>query len=159
MLASRIAALTIATGALVVAASPAFAAVEVDPNPVAPGGTVTVDDGHGALLCPKTDKSAVATSNGFVGGQVALGRGTMALVGTGRAVSTPGSYTVSITCASGTSSGPNSYTLVVSAGGAKTGDGASLLGSGGGEAAGIALLGGALGVGAIVLRRKLKAER
>jgi hypothetical protein len=160
MLATRIAALTIATGALVAAAGPAFASVEVNPNPVAPGATVSVDDGYGSLLCPSTDKSAVATSNGFAGGKINLTRGTHALVGTGTAVTAPGTYQVAITCASATSSGPGTYNLVVAAnGGAKTGDGASLLGSGTSEGAGIALLAGALGVGALALRRKAKTER
>ena len=160
MIASRIAAVALATGALVIAAGPAFASVEVNPNPAAPGASVSVDDGFGSLLCPSTDKTAVATSNGFVGGSINLTRGTHALVGTGTAVSTPGTYQVAITCASGTSSGPGTYNLVIAAnGGAKTGDGASLLGSGTSEAAGVALLGGALGVGALAVRRKAKAGR
>jgi len=160
MLASRVAALTLATGALVVAASPAFAAVEVNPNPVAPGGTVTVDDGFGSMLCPKSDTWATANSNGFQGNSIKLTRGTHTLVGSGKAVWKPGVYPVSITCASGVSSGPGTYNLVVSArGAARTGDGASILGSGTNEAAGIALLGGALAVGAVVVRRKVKADR
>lgn len=160
MLSSRIAALSLATGALVLAATPAFAAVEVNPNPVAPGGTVTVNDSYGSQLCPSTDKTATANSNGFVGNSITLTRGTTALVGTGKAVSTPGSYQVSITCASGTTSGPGTYTLVISAnGGAKTGDGASLLDSGTSETAGFALLGGAVAIGALALRRKAKTNR
>lgn len=160
MLASRVAALALAAGALVVAANPAFAAVEVDPNPVAPGGTVTVNDGFGSMLCPETDPWATADSKGFVGDSIKLTRGTHSLVGTGKAVWKPGTYPVSITCASGGSSGRGTFNLVVSArGAARTGDGASILGSGSNEAAGIAVLGAALAVGAVAVRRKVKADR
>jgi hypothetical protein len=160
MLASRVAVLTLAAGVLVVAANPAFAAVEVDPNPVAPGETVTVNDGFGSMLCPKTDTWGTADSSGFVGGSIKLTRGTHSLVGTGKAVWKPGTYPVSITCASGGSSDPGTFNLVVSArGAARTGGGASILGSGGDEAAGIGLLGGALAVGTVVVRRKVKADR
>ena len=161
MLTSRIAAAAVATGALLVTASPAFAGVEVNPNPVKPGGSVTVNDSFGSQLCPTTDKTATATSNGFVGGSISMTRGTMALVGSGKAVSKPGTYMVSITCASGLSSGPGTYNLVVAPrGGARTGDGASMAGVGG-ENAGIAMLAGAgvLGLGALALRRRANAGR
>jgi hypothetical protein len=176
MLASRIAALTIATGALVVSAGPAFADVEVNPNPVSPGGAVWVNDGYRDLLCPSSDTWAIAKSEGFKDDTIKLTRDDSdhnkwtrdddhhALSGMGWAVDRPGTYDVSITCASDKSSDKSRdhdhYTLVVSArGSAHTGDGASLISSGTGDAAGLALLGGALAVGAVVVRRKIKADR
>ena len=162
MLASRIAALTIATGALVAAASPAFADVEVNPNPVSPGGAVWVNDGFRDLFCPSGDTWAIAKSEGFKGDTIKLTREDHhhALTGMGWAKDRPGTYGVSITCASGKHSGEDDETLVVSAkGSAHTGDGASVIGSGAGEATGLALLGGALAVGAVVVRRKIKADR
>jgi hypothetical protein len=158
MLVSRIAAVTIAAGAMVAGAGPAFAQTEVNPNPVVPGGAVTVDDGYGSLFCPASDTTATASSNGFVGGSITLTRGTKALVGSGKAVTTPGTYDVSITCASKLSTGPRSYFLTVSpAGPIKTGDGASMM-KGGGELGGIAALAGAAGLGAFMLRRKAGAR-
>ena len=154
MLAPRIAATALAAGALVAVAGPAFAGVEVNPNPVAPGGTVTVNDGLGARLCPDADKAATASSNGFAGGSITLTRGTQTLIGSGTAVSTPGTYQVSITCAGGTSSGPNTYNLVVSPQGpAATGDGASIMGSANGEFTALVTLVGAAGLGVIAWRR------
>lgn len=158
MLVSRIAAVTIAAGAMVAVAGPAFGQTEVNPNPVAPGGAVTVDDGYGSLFCPAADKTATATSNGFAGGSITLTRGTKALVGSGKAVTTPGTYNVSITCASGLSTGPGAYNLTVApAGPVRTGDGASMM-KGGGELGGIAALAGAAGIGVFVLRRKAGAR-
>lgn len=162
MLASRIAALTIATGALVAAASPAFAAYgDGNPPPVAPGSNVWITDGFTDSFCPSSDASAVAKSEGFKDDIKLTRDGSFhGLSGKGWAVEMPGSYAVSITCASGKSSGPDFQSLVVSPkGAAHTGDGASLLGSGSGEAAGVALLSGALVVGAVVMRRKAKADR
>lgn len=163
MLASRIAAVTIATGALVVAASPAFAASADYGNPPAvdPGSNVWITDGFIDSFCPSSDTSAVAKSEGFKD-DIKLSRdGSFhGLSGHGWAVDMPGTYAISITCASGKDSGADFQSLVVSPkGSAHTGDGASLLGSGSGEAGGVALLSGALVVGAVVMRRKAKAER
>jgi hypothetical protein len=100
MPASRIAALTLATGALVAAAGPAFAdhggsgnpgltnrnaAVVIDPNPVAAGDALTVGDGR-ADLSRKDD--------GSLGGQ---GDGQGGLVGYGLAAWQPGWYDVKLT--------------------------------------------------------------
>lgn len=87
MLASRIAALTIATGALVAAAGPAFAddggytsqksdwksAVTIDPNPAESGAKlmVSVSTGHG-MGCKPGTKSATAWSDGFKDGKISL---------------------------------------------------------------------------------------
>lgn len=106
--------------------------------------------------------TAVAKSDGFKTGSVNLTRGGTfkGLAGKGFAVDKPGSYEVSVTCASGKTSAADFQTLVVSPkGAAATGDGASLLGSGTNEATGLALLGGALALGTVVVRRKAKAER
>ena len=152
----------VALAAVLAAASPAFADVEVNPNPVSPGSAVWVNDGYRQLFCPSTDRWAVATSKGFKGDSIKLTRQDShhALVGMGWAVDRPGTYGVSIKCASGKSSGPHAETLVVSArGAARTGDGASLISSGSGEAAGLALLGGAVAIGAVAVRRKVKADR
>jgi len=162
MLASRIAALTIATGALVAAAGPAFASYGgTNPHPVAAGSNIWITDGFVTSFCPSTDASAVAKSAGFKSDiTLTRGEGFHGLSGKGWAVDKPGSYAVSVTCASGKTSGADFQTLVVAPkGAAGTGDGASLLSSGNGEATGIALLGGALAVGAVVARRKAKADR
>ena len=162
MLASRIAALTIATGALAAAASPAFASVEVNPNPVSPGGAVWVHDSFRDMACPSTDTWAIAKSEGFKGDTIKLTRddNDEKLTGSGWAIERPGSYSVKIFCASGKPVDQDDYTLVISAKGAPhTGDGASILGSGTGEGTGLALLGGALAIGAVVVRRKVKADR
>jgi hypothetical protein len=50
MLASRVAALTLATGALVVATSPAFAAIEVNPKPDAPARSGASSDRDPLLI-------------------------------------------------------------------------------------------------------------
>ncbi|MBR7838818.1 hypothetical protein KDL01_36460 [Actinospica durhamensis] len=163
MLASRIAALTIATGALVAAAGPAFAdygsGSGTNPPPVAPGSYVWITDGFTKSFCPSTDSSAIAKSDGFKGA-ITLTRGGSfhGLAGKGFATDTPGSYGVSVTCASGKSSA-DFQTLVVSPkGAARTGDGASLLG-GSANTTGLVLLGGAVAVGMVASRRKAKADR
>lgn len=161
MLASRIAALTITTGALVAAASPAFADYgDNNPRPVSPGSVVWINDGFHDEFCPSSDTWAIAKSEGFKE-DIRLTRSDNfhGLSGKGSAIEIPGSYDVSVTCASGKSSDPNFETLVVSAeGAAHTGDGASLLGSRTGDAVGLALLGGALAVSVVVVRRKIKAD-
>jgi len=162
MPASRIAALAIATGALVATASPAFAAYGGgNPPPVSPGSSVWITDGFHDSFCPSSDTWAVAKSEGFKGDIKLTRSGSFhGLSGRGLAADMPGSYDVSITCSSGKSSDPDFETLVVSAkGAAHTGDGASLLGSGTGEGAGLAMLGGALAVGTVVVRRKIKTNR
>jgi hypothetical protein len=158
MLASRIAALTIVTGALAAAASPAFADGSTNPPPVTPGSNVWITDGYTDSFCPTSDSSAIATSDGFKNAiTLTRGGGFHGLAGKGWAVDTPGSYGVSITCAGGKSSGAGFQTLVVSPkGAAHTGDGASLLG-GTADTVGVVLLGGALGVGVLASRRKAKA--
>ena len=162
MLASRIAALTIAAGALIASAGPAFAAYGGgNPHPVSPGSSVWINDGFNESFCPSSDTWAVAKSEGFKH-DIKLTRSSNfhGLNGRGPATDTPGSYDISITCSSGESSDPDFQTLVVAAkGAAHTGDGASLLGSGTGEGPGLALLGGALAVGTVVVRRKIKADR
>ena len=162
MLATRIAALTFVTGALVAAASPAFAAAEpgTNPPPVAPGSSIWITDGFTDSFCPSTDATAVAKSDGFKGAiTLTRGEGFHGLSGKGMAVDTPGSYTVSITCAGGKTSAADLQTLVVSPkGAAHTGDGASFLG-GSTDTAGLALLGGALAIGVVATRRKAKTDR
>ena len=88
MLTSRIAALAIATGALLAAAGPAFAdstgdaampandwnsAVVIDPNPVDAGHKIMVSDGYDhRLICKAGTKHATAWSDGFKDGKIEL---------------------------------------------------------------------------------------
>lgn len=123
----------------------------IQPNPVAPGGTISVFDG-GNCDFPST---GTVTFTG--GGSVAIPSISISplqnmIGGTGPipANATPGTYQVSLTCttSAGQTEGPFTGTLTVASGastgvnptgGAKTGDGASLT-TPGGLAEGIALV-------------------
>lgn len=137
----------------------------VQPNPVAPGGFISVFDG-GNCDFPAT---GTVTFQGSGSGSVTIPPISISplqnmIGGSGQvpANATPGSYQVSLTCKTGgKSQGPFTGTLTVQSGastgvnptgGAKTGDGASL-GKPGGLASGIALI--VIGGGAwFLLRRK-----
>jgi hypothetical protein len=142
--------------AVLCTAGPAVAgsanAIIVQPNPVAPGGNISVFDG-GSCDFPST---GTVTFQGPTGGAaipaISIDPLQNMIGGTGQipANATPGSYQVSLTCktVTGKTEGPFTGTLVVQSGastgvnptgGAKTGDGASLT-TPGGLAEGIALV-------------------
>ena len=129
--------------------------VSVQPGSLAPGGQVSV---YG-LSC--TASTGTATSTAFAA-PISLSMLSNSTGGVGNisASAKPGTYPVTVTCGSMTLTGSITVTgSTVPHGGAKTGDGASLLGSGTTDTAGLAMLAGALGLGAIALRRKAKTER
>jgi hypothetical protein len=129
--------------------------VSVQPGSVAPGGQVSV---YG-LSCTAT--TGTATSSAFSAPiSLSMLANSTGGVGNVSASAKPGTYPVTVTCGSMKLSGWITVTgTTVPHGGAKTGDGASLVGSGTSETAGLALVAGALGVGAFALRRKAKSER
>ena len=157
-----------ATAVAVCAAGTAGAAtpnpIIVQPNPVAPGGFISVFDG-GNCDFPATGTVTFQSSGSVTIPSISISPLQNMIGGTGRipANATPGSYQVSLTCTTsgGKSEGPFTGTLTVQSGasagvnptgGAKTGDGASL-GKPGGLASGIALM--VIGGGAwFMLRRK-----
>jgi hypothetical protein len=129
--------------------------VSVQPGSVAPGGQVSV---YG-LSCTAT--TGTATSSAFSAPiSLSMLANSTGGVGNVSASAKPGTYPVTVTCGSMKLSGWITVTgTTIPHGGAKTGDGASLVGSGTSETAGLALVAGALGVGAFALRRKAKSER
>ena len=131
--------------------------VSVQPGSVAPGGQVSV---YG-LSCTAT--TGTATSSAFSAPiSLSMLANSTGGVGNVSASAKPGTYPVTVTCGSMKLTGSITVTgsgTVIPHGGAKTGDGASLVGSGTNEAAGLALVAGALGVGAFALRRKAKSGR
>ena len=137
------------------AAQAASGDVSVQPGSAAPGGQVSV---YGL---PCTASAGTATSSAF-SAPISLSMLSNSTGGVGN-VSTaaqPGTYPVTVTCGSMTLTGSITVTgSTIPNGGAKTGDGSSLVGSGTGETAGVALIAGALGVGAFTLRRKAKTKR
>lgn len=160
--------------AAVCAAGPATAAVPnpiiIQPNPVAPGGTISVFDG-GNCDFPSTGTVTFQTDGGPGIPVITIGPLQNMIGGTGTVPANvpPGNYQVSLTCTvNGTNKreGPFNGTLVVKSGasngvnpngGAKTGDGASIA-TPGGLAGGIGLV--AVGaVGWILLRRRAARSR
>lgn len=137
------------------AAQAAAGNVSVQPGSAAPGGQVSV---YG-LSCTAT--TGTATSSAFAAPiSLSMLSNSTGGVGNVSASAKPGTYPVTVTCGSMTLTGSITVTgSTVPHGGAKTGDGASLLGSGTGDTAGLAMVAGALGLGAIALRRKAKTER
>jgi hypothetical protein len=129
--------------------------VSVQPGSLTPGGQVSV---YG-LSC--TASTGTATSAAFAAPiSLSMLSNSTGGVGNVSASAKPGTYPVTVTCGSMTLTGSITVTgSTVPHGGAKTGDGASLLGSGTGDTAGLAMVAGALGLGAIALRRKAKTER
>jgi hypothetical protein len=136
----------------------------IQPNPVAPGGFISVFDG-GNCDVPATGTVTFQSSGSVTIPSISISPLQNMIGGTGQipANATPGSYQVSLTCTTsgGKSEGPFTGTLTVQSGastgvnptgGAKTGDGASLT-KPGGLASGIALI--VIGGGAwFMLRRK-----
>jgi hypothetical protein len=153
--ASAAAGLVVLGGASAAQAATASGSVSVQPGSVAPGGQVSV---YG-LSCTAT--TGTATSSAFSAPiSLAMLANSTGGVGTVSTSAKPGSYPVNVTCGSMKLTGWITVTgTTVPNGGAKTGDGASLIGSGTNEAAGLALIAGALGVGVFTLRRKAKSER
>ena len=158
-------------------AGPAAAAVPnpiiIQPNPVAPGGTISVFDG-GNCDFPSTGTVTFQTGSGPGIPVITIGPLQNMIGGTGPVPGNvpPGNYQVSLSCTvngGNRKEGPFNGTLVVKSGasngvnptgGAKTGDGASLRASGGGEglAEGLALVvvGGAVW---FTLRRRVVRSR
>jgi hypothetical protein len=145
--------------------------IVINPNPVAAGGELTVSDGR--MICKRGTESAIAWSDGFKNGRIDLhrrngSRGSRidgaddgSLVGYGWATWRTGWYDVKFTCDGGRDPRALGKLHVVPRG-AHTGDGASILAGGVSDtqkAGGLALFGGALGLGAYGVRRKLKAGR
>jgi hypothetical protein len=116
----------------------------IQPNPVAPGGTISVFDG-GNCDFPSTGTVTFQTGSGPGIPVITIGPLQNMIGGTGQVPANvpPGNYQVSLTCTvNGTNKreGPFNGTLIVKAGasngmnphgGAKTGDGASLVSPGG----------------------------
>jgi hypothetical protein len=140
--------------ASVCTAGPAAAAtpnpIIIQPNPVAPGGYISVFDG-GNCSFPSTGTVTFQGSGSVSIPSITISPLQNMIGGQGQvpANATPGAYQVSVTCTTATGSqGPFTGTLNVQSGastgvnptgGAKTGDGASLT-SPGGLASGIALV-------------------
>ena len=116
----------------------------IQPNPVAPGGQISVFDG-GNCDFPSTGTVTFQTGSGPGIPVITIGPLQNMIGGTGQVPSNvlPGDYQVSLTCTvdgSNRREGPFNGTLIVKAGasngmnphgGAKTGDGASLVSPGG----------------------------
>jgi hypothetical protein len=154
--ASAAAGLVVLGGATAAQAAASSGNVSVQPGVVAPGGQVSV---YG-LSCTAT--TGTATSSAFAAPiSLSMLANSTGGVGNVSASAKPGTYPVTVTCGTMTLTGSItvSSSTVIPHGGAKTGDGASLIGSGTNEAAGLALVAGAVGVGALALRRKAKTER
>jgi hypothetical protein len=123
----------------------------ITPNPATAGSTVNIFN----RSCTAT--SGTASSAAFAA-PASLGPGAdVPLAGeamVSKSVS-PGTFTVTITCGSQTFT---SSLTIVPTGAPVTGDGASLINSGPAQATGLAMLGGAVGIGAVALRRRRAAR-
>ncbi len=141
----------------------------IQPNPVAPGGTISVFDGGN---CDYPSTGTVTFQTNSVPGIPAITIGPLKSMigGTGQVPKNiaPGSYQVSLSCTSnnGKKQGPFNGTLVVAAGastgvnpsgGAQTGDGASLT-TPGGLAEGVALVATGGGVWFLLRRRAARSS-
>ena len=144
---------TVATLALSAApmAQAATSDTSITPNPATAGSTVNIFN----RSC--TASSGTATSSVFTA-PASLGPGADVPLAGQTTISksaSPGTFAVTISCGSQTFS--SSITIVPS-GAPHTGDGASLMNSGAGQATGLALIGGAVGLGALALRRRHAAR-
>lgn len=141
----------------------------IQPNPVAPGGTISVFDGGN---CDYPSTGTVTFQTGSVPGIPAITIGPLKSMigGVGQVPKNvaPGSYQVSLTCIStnGRKQGPFNGTLVVANGasngvnpngGAQTGDGASLT-TPGGLAEGIGLVAAGGGLWFLLRRRAARSS-
>jgi hypothetical protein len=143
----------VATLALVAApiAQAATSDTSITPNPATAGSTVNIFN----RSC--TASTGTATSAAFTA-PASLGPGAdvpLAGEATISKSAAPGTFVVTISCGSQTFT--SSITIVPS-GAPHTGDGASLIGSGAGQATGMAMIGGAVGLGALALRRRRAAR-
>lgn len=139
----------------------------IQPNPVAPGGYISVFDG-GNCDFPATGTATFQTSGGVSIPSITLGPLQNMIGGQGQIPANvpPGSYQVSVTCTTASGSeGPFTGTLTVQSGastgvnpngGAKTGDGASLT-TPGGLAEGIALIVAGGGAWFLLRRRRFSS--
>lgn len=141
----------------------------IQPNPVSPGGTISVYDG-GNCDFPSTGTVTFQTGSGPGIPVIQISPLQNMIGGSGQVPANvpPGSYQVSLTCtaASGKKEGPFNGTLVIKSGasngtnpngGARTGDGASLTAPGG-LAEGIMLVVGGGAAWLLVRRRSAKAN-
>jgi hypothetical protein len=138
--------LALAGGSVAEAADSGLGVVSVQPNPAAPGSTVWVWDGD---QCAGT--SGTATSKAFTAPAQLSPLHDMLGGSTKVAKVWPGNYQVTVTCSGKTFTG---WVVVAPRGAAHTGDGASLLTSGGNLAAGTTLAAAGLGLGYVALRRR-----
>jgi hypothetical protein len=141
--------------------------VIIQPNPVAPGGTISVFDG-GNCDFPATGTATFQTSGSVSIPSITLGPLQNMIGGQGQIPANvpPGSYQVSVSCTTASGSeGPFTGTLTVQSGastgvnpngGAKTGDGASLT-TPGGLAEGIALVVAGGGAWFLLRRRRFSS--
>jgi hypothetical protein len=138
--------LALAGGSVAEAASSGLGVVSVQPNPASPGSTVWVWDGDQCAGTSGTATSKAFTSPAMLGqlDNMLGGSTTVARV-------TPGTYRVTVTCSGKSFTG---WLVVAPRGAARTGDGASMLSSGGNVAAGTALAAAGLGVGLVAVRRR-----
>lgn len=139
--------LALAGGSVAEAAgSSGLGVVSVQPNPASPGSTVWVWDGDQCAGTSGSASSAAFTAPASLGQlNNMLGGSTMV------AKVKPGTYKVTVSCSGKSFTG---WLVVAPRGAARTGDGASMLSSGGNMAAGTALAAAGLGVGAFALRRR-----
>lgn len=156
-------------------AGPAGAAVPnpiiIQPNPVAPGGTISVFDG-GNCDYPSTGTVTFQTGSGPGIPVITIGPLQNMIGGTGQVPANvpPGNYQVSLSCTTSNEEkkkeGPFNGTLVIKSGasngvnpngGAKTGDGASLT-TPGGLAEGIALMVGGGAMWFLIRRRVTRSN-
>jgi hypothetical protein len=143
--------LALASGSVAEAATGGLGSVSVQPNPAAPGSTVWVWDGD---QCAGT--TGTANSKAFAApaklGQLDSMLGGSTKIGWVRA----GSYPVTISCSGKFYTG---WVVVAPKGAPHTGDGASMISSGGnGVVEGTALAAAGLGIGAFALRRRRAAQ-
>jgi hypothetical protein len=156
----RLAAAGLAAASLALAVGPAAQAVthsglgvvSVQSNPAAPGRAVWVWDGD---QCAGT--TGTATSKAFAAPAKLAPLDNMLGGSTKVAWVRPGDYSVTVTCSGKTFKG---WVVVAPKGAPHTGDGASILSSGGGAnlAEGAALAAAGLGLGAFALRRRRAAQ-
>lgn len=140
--------------------------VIIQPNPVAPGGTISVFDG-GNCDFPSTGTVTFQASGGVGIPSISLSPLQNMIGGQGQipASVAPGSYQVSVTCTTpgGRNEGPFTGTLTVQSGastgvnpggGAQTGDGASLA-TPGGLTQGVALVAAGGAAWSLLRKRRL----
>jgi hypothetical protein len=152
---SRLTATGFAVATIALSAAPIAQAAPGDttitPNPATPGSTVNIFN-RSCTASSGTASSAAFTATATLGPGADVPLAGEAMVSKS---AKPGTFKVTISC--GTQTFTTTLT-VVPAGAPHTGDGASLLTSGAGQATGAAMIGGAVGLGALALRRRHAAR-